>query len=167
MVPNVVIVSVMGVVSSSSGAAVEHPVATRAKAVAPAMAIAVVRRESFTVTPLCAWMGDAWERSQTCAWERSHGIGVRIGSAVKPCQVLRESAPTIETSLQTIAARLEPSEYGARRAAETAENYFEEISPEGVEAVAVGMLPVFGATSAPAFSAAFCAARAASLSALS
>jgi hypothetical protein len=56
MVPNVVTVNVMG--SSAVPVALpddEHPVATSAIA-ATVTAAAVVRRENFTVTPLCAWM---------------------------------------------------------------------------------------------------------------
>jgi hypothetical protein len=51
-------VRVIGLVDSAAGAvAAEHPVAMIAKAAAPAMAAtAVVRRENFTVTPLCAWV---------------------------------------------------------------------------------------------------------------
>jgi hypothetical protein len=58
MVPNVVTVSVIGLeLLPLSPPLDEHPAARRAKDAAPATAAAtLVRRESFTVTPLCVCM---------------------------------------------------------------------------------------------------------------
>jgi hypothetical protein len=58
MVPNVVIVSVIFSSPLPLPPSLEHPERTRARdAVDATTATVAVRRENFTVTPLCAWMG--------------------------------------------------------------------------------------------------------------
>jgi hypothetical protein len=71
----------------------EQPVAISAKeAAATTAADSLVRRENFTVTPLCAWIGAIFEDVHV-SWERSHKIELTLSIGHCESQELFGSAP--------------------------------------------------------------------------